>query len=56
MKLSEKLNDLKDGIAKVQFEANNNGWTLDFERALILLEGYVENIKSYEDIEDVQPS
>ena len=47
-RLSEKLDYLKDEIAKVQLGATEKGYNLDMERIVILLESAVSSLIIYE--------
>lgn len=50
-KLSEKLEEVKDTIGKLQAEANQMGYSIDLESVLISLEGHIGSIQYFENQE-----
>jgi hypothetical protein len=47
--LSERLNEIKNELAKIQLAAQAKGYSIDLERTLILVESTVMSLKYYEE-------
>ena len=46
--ISDKINDIKEEVIKLQVIANEKGWNMDFESVLIALEGHADTAEKYE--------
>lgn len=51
MRLSERLNEIKNDVAKVQLDAQTKGYEIDLEQVIILIESNVASLKKYEELD-----